>query len=162
MSAAERDHEEVSTEYSSPTEEGPALRDAAQIMARAVEDEAAAAHARNGYQTEGLPLLEPDATLAPELRPGERLHVRRESALLNGPKAGPPLPGYAGTLYLTSERLVHIGQIKVSVDLNDIHQLTLAGERLLVTLTNGEGLSIDASQPRLLRVEIAAARSARR
>jgi hypothetical protein len=38
----------------------------------------------------------------------------------------------------------------------------LSGERLLLVLRDGRGASIDVSQPRLLRVEIAAARASGR
>ena len=43
-----------------------------------------------------------------------------------------------------------------------IEELALAGERLLITLRDGTGLSIDASRPRLMRVQIAAALAAGR
>jgi hypothetical protein len=36
----------------------------------------------------------------------------------------------------------------------------LAGERLLIVMRDGEGVSLGVAQPRLLRVEIAAARVA--
>ena len=61
------------------------------------------------------------------------------------------------TLYLTSRRLVHLGQVVLSVNLIDIEESSLAGERLLLTLRNGEGLTLDVDRPRLLRAEMAAA-----
>ena len=45
---------------------------------------------------------------------------------------------------------------------SQIEELALAGERLLITLRDGTGLSIDASRPRLMRVQIAAALAAGR
>jgi hypothetical protein len=45
----------------------------------------------------------------------------------------------------------------VNVQLTDIVETSLAGERLLVTLSDGEGLVLDVDRPRQLRAEIAAA-----
>jgi hypothetical protein len=45
----------------------------------------------------------------------------------------------------------------VSIHLEQIRELSLAGERLLLTFDGGEGISLDVDRPRLLRVEIAAA-----
>ena len=49
---------------------------------------------------------------------------------------------------------------ELSVGLADIEELACVGERLLVSLADGTGLTIDAGRPRLLRVQIAAARAA--
>jgi len=70
--------------------------------------------------------------------------------------------GYGGTLYLTSRRLVHIGQVTVNVQLRDIIETAVAGERLLVTLRDAEGLTLEVDRPRVLRTEIAAAMRAAR
>jgi hypothetical protein len=69
--------------------------------------------------------------------------------------------GYGGTLYLTSRRLLHLGQVTVNVRLTDIVETSIAGERLLVTLADGEGLMLDVDR-RQLRAEIAAATRALR
>jgi hypothetical protein len=45
----------------------------------------------------------------------------------------------------------------MSVQLTDIVETSLAGERLLLTLREGEGLSLDVDRPRLLRAEMAEA-----
>ena len=81
----------------------------------------------------------------------------------------------SGRLYLTTARLVLLvrptadGQTadgptdgELSVGLADIEELACVGERLLVSLADGTGLTIDAGRPRLLRVQIAAARAASR
>jgi len=68
------------------------------------------------------------------------------------------LPGYAGTLYLTSRRLIHLGQVTFAVPLTQIEEVSIVGERLLLTLSSGEGVSFDVSEPRLLRVMIGVAR----
>jgi hypothetical protein len=44
----------------------------------------------------------------------------------------------------------------VTVQLTDIVESSLAGERLLLSLRGGEGLAIDLDRPRLLRAEMAA------
>jgi hypothetical protein len=146
----------------STSEDEAALRDAQAILARATADEEAATSAKEQYRRAGLPAIEPDDWVREHLRHEELLHAHREAAILNSPSSNPPLPGYAGRLYLTSQRVLHIGQMVVSLALEDIDELALAGERLLVTLTNGEGLSLDVGHPRLLRVQIGAARTARR
>jgi hypothetical protein len=76
----------------------------------------------------------------------------------------------SGRLYLTSTRLVLLGrptadgpvESELSVALGDIEELAVVGERLLVSLADGTGITIDAGRPRLLRVQIAAARYAAR
>lgn len=98
--------------------DSPALGDAAILLARTEADEAAAAAARAHYETEGLPALE--QSLALELRGDEVLHAQRSSAILNRLDGAGTLPGYAGTLYLTSRRLIHIGQVTFTVRLTQI------------------------------------------
>jgi hypothetical protein len=156
MAGAERDQEPGATIAGHSTEEGPALRDAAAAAARADADERAAVAARERLREEPLPDLEPDEQIAPHLREGERLHGLRSSAILRAPGDDRAL-GYGGTLYLTSHRLIHIGQVTVNVELRDIVETELAGERLLITLRDGEGLALDVDRPRLLRTELAAA-----
>ena len=75
----------------------------------------------------------------------------------------------SGRLYLTTARLVLLARTpdgpsdaELSVPLDDVEELACVGERLLVSLADGTGLTIDAGRPRLLRVQIAAARAAAR
>jgi hypothetical protein len=138
--------------------DSPALRDAAILLARTEADEEAAAAARAQYETEGLPTLPTEESLAPELRGDEVLHARRSSAMLNRLDGAGTLPGYAGTLYLTSRRLIHIGHVTFTVPLTQIEEVSIVGERLLLTLSSGEGVSLDVAEPRLLRVMIGMAR----
>jgi hypothetical protein len=87
----------------------------------------------------------------------------RRAALLDRrqPQAGSDAPsGLAGDLYLTSRRLVLVGRLTLSFELDEIEEAMLAGERLLLVLRDGQGASVAVAQPRLLRVEIAAARAA--
>ena len=51
----------------------------------------------------------------------------------------------------------------MSVQLSDIVEVSLAAERLLISLRDGEGMAIEVDRPRTFRTEIAAAmRAARR
>jgi hypothetical protein len=163
MGLAERDRDSSRTANSSDeyTEEGPALRDASTTVERASQDEADAAAARERFRIGPIPALEPDEAIAGHLAEGELIHALRRHAILRAPGGDTSL-GYGGTLYLTSRRLVHLGQVLMSVQLTDIAESSLAGERLLLTLSNGEGLSFDLDRPRLLRAELAEATRALR
>jgi hypothetical protein len=50
----------------------------------------------------------------------------------------------------------------LAIALEEIEEVGLSGERLLLVLRDGKGVWLEAPQPRLLRVEIAAARAAAR
>jgi hypothetical protein len=158
---ADPDAELVTATTSWTTEErgGPGIRDAHAILFRVEADEAAAAAAR--ASADGLPMLLPDPVIGPELRDGERVHALREGALMNRLDGG-PLPGYAGRLYLTDRRIVHAGQAFYSLALSTLDEVSIVGERLLLTLAGGEGVSFDVAQPRLLRAQIGIARTAHR
>ena len=145
-----------------PPADAPAIRDASAILARAQADEAAADQARETYRTQPLPALEPDAAIAPVLGLDERVVAVRRSVQLDRrqpiPGSDAPL-GLAGDLYLTSRRLALVGRVMVSLDLADIEEVGLSGERLLLALRDGQGISLVVEQPRLLRVEVATARA---
>ena len=65
-----------------------------------------------------------------------------------------------GSLYLTSQRLVHVGEASREVSLDAIQETAVSLERLLLLdLTDGSDLAIEVDQPRLLRVQLAAARA---
>ena len=137
------------------TEEGPALRDAVRAAERAADDEEAAAAARDRFRIGPIPAIDADDEIRNHLDADERVHALRRRAILNAPGDDGAL-GYGGTLYLTSRRLVHLGQVVMTVNVIDIEESSLAGERLLLTLRNGEGLTLDVDRPRLLRAEMAA------
>ena len=127
--------------------------------------EAEADWARERYRTEAMPALEPDSRIALLLEPDERVVAMRPSAFVDRrqPAAGADAPiGMAGDLYLTSRRLIVAGRVTLSFELEAIEETILSGERLLLVMRDGGGASIDVSQPRLLRVEIAAARASAR
>ena len=167
-----------------------ALRDATDIVARTAADEADAIAARERYRADGIGTIAPDPEIASRLGDNERLIETRPGAMVGrahltgvggiGGAAGEDGAGTAssaaqgvdalsGRLYLTTSRLVLLSRpadrptdTELSVGLDDIEELACVGERLLVSLADGTGLTIDAGRPRLLRVQIAAARAASR
>lgn len=166
-----------------------ALRDADDIVARTAADEADAIQARERYRNEGLQAIEPDPEIRARLLPNEKLVEMRPGAMVgrallagvggaageggagNAPSAAQAIvESLSGRLYLTTARLVLLVRptadgptdTELSVGLADIEELACVGERLLVSLADGTGLAIDAGRPRLLRVQIAAARAASR
>ena len=156
MHLAERDRDPSDEPVDVSTEDGPALRDAVTAAERAADDEAAATAARERFRIGPIEAMVPDDTIKSHLEQGELVYALRRRAMLRAP-GGDAALGYGGTLYLTSRRLVHLGQVVMSVQLTDIVETSLAGERLLLTLREGEGLSLDVDRPRLLRAEMAEA-----
>ena len=146
------------------TTDPAALRDAQAIADRIAEDEQQADDARQLYQVEGLPSLEADDRIKALRLPDETLHAVYGSALLeSGPaKEGATQP-QGGTLYLTSDRLIHAGERLTEVPLTAIEEVAIALERLLlIRVRDGLDLALEVSHPRLLRVQIAAAKAAAR
>jgi len=142
------------------TETQSALLDAQAVSARVSADEAAADAERARLVSQSLPTLDGGAEPSMQLHQDELLHAIRRAALLDDGHTKPP-PG--GTLYLTSRRLVHSGPSVREVDLAAITDAGVALERLLLLdLTDGSELAIEVDQPRLLRVQLAAARAAAR
>ncbi len=141
--------------------EPAALRDAAAIAARVAADEEAADAERERLVTQPLPVIDAQADMLFQLEPGERLHAERRAALIERGQEGQP---FGGKLYLTSHRLVHIGTEAVEeVRLDAVADMAVALERLLlIELTDGSDLAIEVDQPRLLRVQVSAARVALR
>jgi len=146
-------------------EDAAALRDAAEILALAESDELAAGRAREAYRTRPMARLEPDPSIARLLAPGEHLHAVRRSALLERRESATATgasAGLGGTVYLTSKRLVLVGRRTVAFALEDIVEAMLSGDQLLLVMRDGRGAALRVVQPRLFRVEVAAARAAAR
>ncbi|MEO8470193.1 MAG: hypothetical protein ABI573_11085 [Chloroflexota bacterium] len=147
------------------SKDDPAIRDAAKILARIVADDAAADEARERYRIGPLPSLDADPGTAVQLEPGEHIVAIRESVFLDRREPRPDLnalAGVAGTLYVTTRRLLLLGRIRLSIDLAEIEDVAVSGERLLLVLRDARGVSLETARPRLLRVELAAARAALR
>ena len=156
MHLAERDRDRSIPTSERSTEEGPALPIAAALADKAAADEADAALAREQLRDSALPTIEPDESVVAHLTEGESVHDLRTRAILMTP-GGESALGYGGSLYLTSQRLVHLGQVNVAVQLTDIVETSLAGERLLLTFPRGEGMTLDVERPRHFRAQLAAA-----
>ncbi|HET8587779.1 MAG TPA: hypothetical protein VFM74_07900, partial [Candidatus Limnocylindria bacterium] len=162
MSPAEHDEADPPPPPHNAPRVDAALADAAALLARAEADETAASAARERYRSQPIRPLDVDAHTAALLEPGERLYAQRAGAILNTTTGSSPIPGYGGTLHVTDRRILHVGRVVVSIRLEQVREIALAGERLLVTFDGGEGISLDLDRPRLLRVEITAMLAAAR
>jgi hypothetical protein len=160
----EPERSDLSSGAALTTDEGPALRDARSIADRIAEDESQADEARQRYQADGLPTIEADDRLSPLLQPDETPHAVHGSAMLEmGTTGANGRHPTGGTLYLTSRRLIHAGEQVTEVPLASIDEMALAlGRLLLIRLQDGLDLALEVSHPRLLRVQIAAAKAAAR
>jgi hypothetical protein len=137
-----------------------APHDADPVGARVSADEAAADAERARLSNEPLPRLVDGFEPPIQLSADEVVHAIRQAAMLEDRNGGAQS---GGTLYLTSRRLLHIGAQTREVALGAITEIAVALERLLLLdLTDGSDLAIEVDQPRLLRVQLAAARAAAR
>jgi hypothetical protein len=128
---------------------------------RDTTDEEAARHAREQYRSAGIPLMATDAEAAPHLADDERvLGMRAQADLGRLDEATRATVRHSGRLYVTDRRLLHLGEEVVSVSLADIVELAMSDERILVTLAESRGVTLDISDPRRFRVLVAAAKSA--
>jgi hypothetical protein len=118
-----------------------------------VADDRATTEARTRFRNHGLPALRPDAAIAPLLGTDETLVAVTYDATVHG--AGPLAATFAGTLYLTSDRLVGLGPDGFDLALDDLDEVGLVSTRLLLALRSRRGVTIDVRQPSLLRVQIA-------
>ena len=152
-----RSHARPGSEVHPTSLRSAATDDAVEVLRRIESDEQAARDARDRYRHEGItPLGDVPPTNRPVLGADERVYAYRLGAVLNGGRRD--VPGFSGLLLLTGTRLVLDGQVTVTIPLADITETALGGERLLLSLRNGEGLTLDVGQPRLLRAEIGAVR----
>ncbi len=157
-----RRHAAPSREPDATSADNPAIRDAAEIVARAAADEAAADRARDEYLTRAMPSLAPDGRIATLLGPDEQVLAVRRSVVLDRrrppPRSGSPA-SLSGDLYVTSRRLVLLGRLTLSIDLDEVEDAVVSGQRILLIMGNGRGAALDVARPRQLRVEIATARA---
>lgn len=150
-------------------------RDAAAVLARIEADEAAAEAARAHYRRAGSRPIETAPELDGALGPAESLLAWRTTAIVQQVHGGQPghrgqqvdglellneTHGAGGPLVLTSSRLMHLSRVPQTRALEEIVELTVTGERLLVSFRSGGGWNVQVNEPRLLRVHIAAALAA--
>jgi len=126
-----------------------------------LEDEALAAAARARYRTDGIPSIEPDGSIRSALGADEKVLAFRQGAAIE--RLGEPgTTAVSGPLAVTSERLLFIdGHPMTLAVLEELEDVTVATDRLMVMLRSGSAFSINADQPRLLRVQLAEARARR-
>lgn len=127
----------------------------------AAADEAAADDARWRLREQGIVPIEPDERIGIMLVPGERVvAVRRDVSLERRKGWHDPVEGLGGDLYVTTRRLVHVGRMPVEYPLAEIQEAEVATRALRLVVGAGRGVEIGVHDPRVLRVEIAAAREA--
>jgi len=141
-----------------PTD-GIAVRDADAILDRATQDEHAALELRRRLREEPMTTVEPDAHVADLLDTGERVIAIREAVVVTHHPARSVGHPRVVRLYVTTARLILVDETPWTIPLDQIDELSLSGEQILVTLVDGQGICLDAGPPRLLRVQIAAARA---
>jgi hypothetical protein len=126
-------------------------------------DEAAADEARLRLREQGIVPIEPDDRIGGMLAPEELVVAVRRSVSLERRKGWrDPSGGLGGDLYVTTERLVHLGRVPVEYGLSEIREAVVADGALRLVVGGGRGVEIAVHDPRLLRVEIAAVREAAR
>lgn len=157
-----RNHDQVSGRDRSPS--GEVIQIDEPDSPEADTDEAAASQARARFRSSGLEPVEADDRVRPVLAPGEQVIAVRHGVALDRRVASSrasAVDSIRGDLYVTTARIVHIGDKVNTFPLDQIEDSALAGESVLLILHDGVGIVLDADRPRLLRVQIAAARAGR-
>ena len=145
----------MSTSYPAAPD-AAALRDAA-IALRVSADEEAADAERASPGRRRAPELGPEVRGTPQLTDGELVHAIRHAAILDEGDAATP-----GVATSTSRRAEWSTWVESSreISLDAIEESAVSLERLLLLdLTDGSDTAIEVDQPRLLRVQLAAARA---
>ena len=127
-------------------------------------DDEDASRARRRYRSHGIEPLAPDPCIGLLLEPGEDVLATHQGVGLDrrqlSTRDGTSAPT-VGDLYVTSTRLVHVGLPVVTIELDDIEDAALVGDLVLLITRGGIGVTFETDRPRLLRVQMAAARAAR-
>ncbi|MCJ7710889.1 MAG: hypothetical protein MUQ32_08665 [Chloroflexi bacterium] len=127
-----------------------------------VED-ASVDDARRRLREQGIVAVEPDERIGVMLAPGERVvAVRHAIAMERRKEVRDPELALRGDLYVTTTRLVCLGQVPVDVPLVEISEAIVAAGALRLIVGDGRGVEIRTGDPYLLRVEVSAAREAAR
>jgi hypothetical protein len=130
-----------------------------------ISDEERALRAREQYRESGIPSIGPDPRVDHLLGRDERLLGVREAAVLRRidvEDEARTVLQEEGPLFVTDQRLLQLGDDVESIKLLDIDELTMADDRILVTLTGSRGVTLDVAEPQQFRVLIAAAKAALR
>ena len=127
------------------------------------DDQVRADYARRLLHAVGIVPIEPDDRIAVMLEPGEQVVATREAVTADSrlqPRT--PTRRMDGDLYLTDRRLLVIGADPVELPLDAIREVAVVDRQLLVLTAQGGGLTLELDDPIELRVQLAAARRARR
>ena len=126
-------------------------------------DEASADAARRRLRAHGIVPIEPDDRIRVMLAPGELVAaIRRSVSLERRKERTEPGGRMVGDLYVTTQRLVYLGRERIEYALGEIRDAVEAEGALRLIVGDRRGIEIEVSDPRLLRVEIAAVREAAR
>jgi hypothetical protein len=126
-------------------------------------DEASASDARRQLREQGIVALEPDERIGVMLAPDERVVAVRHAIFVERRKnRQDPDLGLFGDLYVTTSRVVCLGQVTVDVPLVEIREAVVAAGALRLDVGDGRGIEIRITDPSLLRVELAGVREAAR
>ena len=107
--------------------------------------------------------IEPDERIRTLLDPGEVVVARRFSVSIERRKETPEADArMIGDLYVTTRRLVFLGRERIEYGLAEIGDAMEADGALRLIVGDRRGVEIRVSDPRLLRVQIAAVREAER
>ena len=132
-------------------------------VAETAKDEASADDARRRLREQGIVAMEPDERIGVMLAPGECVvAVRRAISFERRKDVLDPDRALRGDLYVTTARLICLGQVPVYVPLLEIREAVVATGALRLVVGDGRGLEIRTCDPGVLRVEIAAVREAAR
>jgi hypothetical protein len=142
---------------------GIPVRSAGITTLEASVDAAAADVRRRQLRERGIVPIEPDTRIASMVGPEEHVVAVRQAVSLERRRGWrQPGRGLLGDLYVTTHRLVHLGQQPVEYALADVREVVVATGSLRLVVAGSLGVEIRVSDPRVLRVEIAAAREAAR
>ena len=126
-----------------------------------LDDEAAADVARDQLRATGVIPIEPGPAIAVMLAPGEHLLTVRHMARVELLVGSDQPPTRDSALYLTDRRLV-LMEPPLDLSLGDIRDVEVVDGELMLLAEGSGGVRIHIDDPRVFRVEIAAARSAHR
>ena len=112
-------------------------------------------------------LITPDRRIRPHLDGDESLLGRRtESMLTRVDELGLEADGVPGSVYLTDRRLIHLSSdvptAQMTIDLREVTELSLSGQRLLITFHPTRGVMLDLESPIDFRAQMALAISSLR
>jgi hypothetical protein len=126
-------------------------------------DHASADEARRRLRAQGIVAIEPDERIGVMLAPGERVvAIRRDVSVERRKDVRDPELALRGDLYVTTTRIVCLGQVPFDVPLAEVREAVVAADALRLIIGDGRGLEIRTDDPALLRVEISVVREAAR